>query len=496
MSEKEESLKRMQTHQEKKQDGRNWKTDLICLETKSSHVDNINVPISGEYSFIFGKKVHGDDFEQVDPTQSKNGNENVYCGCSFQAVFTKDDKEESLNLPLAGKKGKLITSSRVGKRIILSKNTQVKVISVSKCQKTDEFVCSFVWGLRLVKCNKQVSDKRPKTDEEEHSFVDFSTTSKKNIICSECGRGFPDCVGCKNHYVSTHAPKVGEEYSYGTNRDDDYEDLVGPKIFRKPLLSVFQDDDLAIVVKPQGMAVQGPRFTLPKSDLLLQFKSTTDRNDNLSKPRIAHRLDADTGGLLVVAKTSLAEKRIKKSFEHKKCRKRYQAIVFGKLELNNHAYTDMDEKDIDISSRDEEKEWGIINAPLSGKESVTRYKIVTHTQCNHPMANGFITTVDLYPLHGRQHQLRRHLQMIGHPIWGDLRYADYQKEMKQKIKECRSSMKEFQENDEKDEVKLHSKMCLWALSIQFPHPCNDELVKASIEEPNWYQYLRKTFNES
>lgn len=110
-------------------------------------------------------------------------------------------------------------------------------------------------------------------------------------------------------------------------------------------------------------------------------------------------------------------------------------------------------------------------------------------------ANGFTTTVDLYPLHGRQHQLRRHLQMIGHPIWGDLRYADYQKEIKQKIKECRSSMIEFQENDENDELKLHSKMCLWALSIQFPHPCNDELVKATIEEPNWYEYLRKSLNE-
>ena len=392
MSEKEESLKRMHTHQEKKQDHRNWKTDLICLESKSSHVD-INVPVSGEYSFIFGKKAHGDDFEQIDPTQSKNGNENVYCGCSFQAVFTKDDKEESLCLPLAGKKGKLITSSRAGKRMFLSKDTQVKVISVSKCQKTDEDEsgCSFVWGLRLVKCNKQVSDKRQKTDEEEHNFVDFSPTSKKNIICSECGRCFPDCVGCKNHYVSTHAPKVGEEY--GTNRDDDYEDLVGPKIFRKPLLSAYEDDDLAIVVKPQGMAVQGPRFTLPKSDLLLQFKSTTDRNDNLSKPRIAHRLDADTGGLLVVAKTSLAEKRIKKYFEHKKCRKRYRAIVFGKLELNSHAYTDMDEKDINILSRDEEKEWGIINAPLSGKESVTRYKIVTITKCNHPMVSDYFELI-------------------------------------------------------------------------------------------------------
>lgn len=393
MSEKEESLKRMHTHQEKKQDDRNWKTDLICLEeSKSSHVD-INVPISGEYSFIFGKKTHGDDFEQVDPTQSKNGNENVYCGCSFQAVFTKDDEKESLNLPLPGKKGKLITSLRAGKRIFLSKDTQVKVISVSKCQKTDEVQseCSFVWGLRLVKNYTNVSDKRQKKNEEERSFVDFSPISKRNIICSECGRGFPDCVGCRNHYVSTHAPKVGEEY--GTNRDDNYEDLVGPKIFRKPLLAAYEDDDLAIVIKPQGMAVQGPRFTLPKSDLLLQFKSTTDRSDNLSKPRIAHRLDADTGGLLVIAKTSLAEKRIKKSFEHKKCRKRYRAIVFGKLELNNHAYTEMDKKDNIIESKDEEQELGIINAPLSGKESLTRYKIVTHTKCNHPMVSDYFELI-------------------------------------------------------------------------------------------------------
>lgn len=109
-------------------------------------------------------------------------------------------------------------------------------------------------------------------------------------------------------------------------------------------------------------------------------------------------------------------------------------------------------------------------------------------------ANGFITTVDLYPVTGRRHQLRRHLKIIGYPIWGDMRYAPYSKSDKI-VNESTCSDDECDREYEgtlSAEKHPHSKMCLWALEISFPHPSRDEVVKASIEEPKWYEELRRS----
>lgn len=108
------------------------------------------------------------------------------------------------------------------------------------------------------------------------------------------------------------------------------------------------------------------------------------RSQDLSKPRIAHRLDAATGGLLVVAKTSIAEAKIKKSFEQRLCKKRYRAIVFGKLKQNEHPYSKLDVDEDEAYSR-----MGTINTPLSGKASVTHYQIVEYTRCDHELVSNF-----------------------------------------------------------------------------------------------------------
>ena len=82
--------------------------------------------------------------------------------------------------------------------------------------------------------------------------------------------------------------------------------------------------------------------------------------------------------------------------------------------------------------------------------------------------------MDLYPFTGRQHQLRKHLKLIGHPM----RYAQYSVEEKAAIKA--------------NAFHLHNKMCLWALEITFPHPSENRMINARINEPAWYEYLRKS----
>ncbi len=114
------------------------------------------------------------------------------------------------------------------------------------------------------------------------------------------------------------------------------------------------------------------------------------------KPRITHRLDSATGGLLVVAKSYSAERIVKEYFATKQCQKRYRAIVFGKLVENQHDYCTLDEGASDsINSVD----GGIINAPLQGgKDSVTRYKVVSYTPCTHPMVSWFKCIVLVYEI--------------------------------------------------------------------------------------------------
>ena len=110
------------------------------------------------------------------------------------------------------------------------------------------------------------------------------------------------------------------------------------------------------------------------------------RSQDLSKPRIAHRIDKETGGLLVIAKTFVAETNIKRSFQDRLCKKRYRAIVFGNWKQNEHPYSKLDGDD------EENKAYsgmGIINTPLSGKQSVTRYQIVECTPCDHELVSRF-----------------------------------------------------------------------------------------------------------
>ncbi len=108
------------------------------------------------------------------------------------------------------------------------------------------------------------------------------------------------------------------------------------------------------------------------------------RKGDLSKPRITHRLDCATGGLLVVAKSADAEKGMKKHFENRMCKKRYRAIVFGKVIQNQHKYSDLGD---DERSEDSYSGMGVINLPLGGKRSITRYRVVNYTECDHPLVS-------------------------------------------------------------------------------------------------------------
>ena len=169
-----------------------------------------------------------------------------------------------------------------------------------------------------------------------------------------------------------------------------------PKEYELELDIAYEDEYLAAVNKPAGIAVNGNSFRTVENSLPRNIKQSSEP-DALRWPKPVHRLDVPTSGLLLIAKTMRAQVALGEQFEKKIIRKRYRAIVQGKLEAPGH-----------------------IESKIEGRDSATDYSPVKHV---HSLKNEWLTLVDLYPLTGRTHQLRRHMAELNHPIVGDTLYG-------------------------------------------------------------------------
>eukprot|EP00903_Cladosiphon_okamuranus_P009200 g8786.t1 len=214
---------------------------------------------------------------------------------------------------------------------------------------------------------------------------------------------------------------------------------------------LWEDDFMAVIVKPQGVAVHGGtgeddpgpggrrsvRQALP-----YMLKPTKSEDRPLHRPLHCHRLDKATGGLMICAKTRPALSALCDAFEKRLVSKRYIALVAGELEGS-----------------------GSITIPLDGKACHTNYRV--RRSPVRSLKTSFITTVDLWPDTGRFHQLRRHLSGIGCPILGDRRYTP-------------------------DEVPFQDGgMYLQAVGLTFPHPITGEEMNFSIPEPAKFEKWRQ-----
>jgi 23S rRNA pseudouridine1911/1915/1917 synthase len=169
-----------------------------------------------------------------------------------------------------------------------------------------------------------------------------------------------------------------------------------PKVFEFDLPIVFEDEDLAVINKPGGIPVSGNYFKTIQNALPHNLQPSKAK-DALKIPRPVHRLDAPTCGLLLIAKSKTAHLELSKQFAEKTIQKRYQAIATGQL-----------------------PEKGEINLPIDDKPSVTRFEVIRVVPS---LKNEFLTFVNLYPITGRTHQLRKHLAALNHPILGDKLYG-------------------------------------------------------------------------
>ncbi len=215
-----------------------------------------------------------------------------------------------------------------------------------------------------------------------------------------------------------------------------------------PLEIVYQDADVAVVNKPQGMVVHpsaGHSSGTLVNALLYHIKDLSGIN-GLLRPGIVHRIDKDTSGLLMIAKNDQAHTKLAEELKEQKSLRKYLAIVHGNLPNDRGVI----EAPIGRSDKDRKKQ----AVTGKGKEAVTRFHVLERF--------GDYCLVELTLETGRTHQIRVHMAYIGHPVAGDPVYGP------------------------KKTLKGHGQF-LHAQTLGFTHPSTGQLVTFSAEAPAIFQ---------
>ena len=203
---------------------------------------------------------------------------------------------------------------------------------------------------------------------------------------------------------------------------------------------LYHDDALLVVDKPSGL-LSVPGRGENKQDCLLS-RVNVEYDDALT----VHRLDMETSGVIVFARNKEIHRKLSGLFEQREVQKRYIAIVDGRIKdaagkINLPLICDWPNRPRQIVDH------------VQGKPSVTRYKVLSRN------IEENTTRVELEPETGRSHQLRVHLQSLGHPILGDRLYANKQQQSKA------------------------PRLLLHALSLGFIHPVTSEPLRFVCESP-------------
>lgn len=211
---------------------------------------------------------------------------------------------------------------------------------------------------------------------------------------------------------------------------------------------VFEDKDLIVINKPQGM-ITHPAETVHEGTLvnalLYHCKNSLSGINGVLRPGIVHRLDKDTSGLIIVCKNDKSHKEIAKQIEERTLKRSYYAIVHGKVEFNQ----------------------GTVNKPI-GRDKIHRHKMAVIKNGRNAITHfKVLKTAEKYSLFecnletGRTHQIRVHMASIGHPVVGDKTYG--------------------KKTDKENKMMLH------AYKLIFKHPTSKKQIKLETSIPERFK---------
>ena len=237
--------------------------------------------------------------------------------------------------------------------------------------------------------------------------------------------------------------------------------LVGEKM---DIDVVYEDNDLMVINKPPNQVVHPGHgnYTGTLLNGLIYYNDNLPENND-GRPGLVHRIDKDTSGLLVVAKSETALTVLAKQFFEKKIERKYLAIVWGVPNPAKHTIN----KNL---SRDKKNRMimSVPNEDDIGKKAVTHYNIIEDL--------GYVSLIECQLETGRTHQIRAHMKHIGHPIFNDVRYGG-DKILKGTIF---NKYKQFVDNC----FKIMPRQALHAKTLGFLHPKTNEKMYFDIELPN------------
>ncbi len=185
---------------------------------------------------------------------------------------------------------------------------------------------------------------------------------------------------------------------------------------------LYEDDDILAILKPAGIAVHHDGKTKEQvvTDWLIKKYPKTkgvgeplilSDGSEVARPGIVHRLDKETSGVLLVAKTNAGYEHLKAQFKDRVIRKTYNAFIYGTLRDERGVV----DRPIGRATGSVRK-WATGNKTRGEvRDAVTRYKVLK--------AAGKVSLLELWPQTGRTHQIRVHMHSIGHPVVCDTLYA-------------------------------------------------------------------------
>ncbi|NER12348.1 RluA family pseudouridine synthase [Leptobacterium flavescens] len=240
-----------------------------------------------------------------------------------------------------------------------------------------------------------------------------------------------------------------------------YEYLLTPEDISLDI--VYEDDVLLVVNKPAGMVVHpghGNYSGTLINALVYHFENLPKNSNN--RPGLVHRIDKDTSGLLVVAKTEEAMTHLARQFFDKTSEREYVAMVWGNLKEEEGTI----EGNIGRHPKNR-LQMSVFEEEEQGKEAITHYKVIESL--------GYVSLVSCKLETGRTHQIRVHMKHIGHTLFNDERYGG------DKILKGTSfsKYKQFVENC----FKILPRQALHAKTLGFEHPVSGEFMRFNSELP-------------